>query len=59
VGDTKSKTERDTNLVERLTGSHHHKTTIRDGKDCVEGLGRTPKEAEERASKRWEDRKKK
>lgn len=59
MGDTKSKTERDTNLVERLVGSHHHKTTISDGKDRVEGLGRTPKEAEDRASKRWEDRKKK
>jgi hypothetical protein len=45
--------------VERLIGSHHHKTTISDGKDRVEALGRTTKEAEDRASKKWEDRKKK
>jgi len=55
MGDTKSKTERDTNLVERIIGSHHYKTTISDGKDRVEGLGRTPEEAEERASDQWQE----
>lgn len=55
MSDPKSKTERDTNLVERLIGSHHYKTTIRDGKDRVEGLGRTPQEAEERASDKWDE----
>ena len=55
MGDTKSKTERDTNLVDRIIGTHHHKTTITDGEDKVEGLGRTPEEAEERASEKWHD----
>ena len=57
MGDTTSKTERDTTLVERIIGSEHHKTTISDGKDRVEGLGRTSEEAEERASEKWQDRK--
>jgi len=55
MGDTKSKTERDTNVVERIIGGHHYKTTISDGKDRVEGLGRTPEEAEERASDQWQE----
>lgn len=57
MGDAKSKTERDTNLVERLTDDHHYKTTISDGSDRVEGLGKTPEQAEERASDKWDDRK--
>ena len=55
MGDTKSKTEQDTNLVDRIVGTHHHKTTISDGEDKVEGLGRTSEEAEERASEKWHD----
>jgi hypothetical protein len=50
---TESKTEKDTNLVERITGSHHYKTTITDGRDKVEREGRTSKESEDRASKSW------
>lgn len=42
-------------LVERIIGGHHYKTTISDGKDRVEGLGRTPEEAEERASDQWQE----
>ena len=57
MGDTTSKTERDTNIVERvITGGHHYKTTISDGKDRVEGLGNTPEQAEDRASEKWHDR---
>jgi dsRNA-specific ribonuclease len=56
---TTSKTVRDTNLVERLTGSHHYKTTISDGKTRAEGLGRSREEAEKRASTRWDNVKKK
>lgn len=59
MGDTKSKTERDTTFPERLIGTHHHKTTISDGKDRVEGLGSTPEKAEERASKKWQEKKNK
>jgi hypothetical protein len=57
MGETKSKTERDTNLVERLTNDHHYKTTISDGKDRAEGIAKTPEKAEERASKQWENKK--
>lgn len=56
MGDPESKTERDTNLVERLTNDHHYKTTISDGTDRVEGLGKTAEQAEERASDKWDDR---
>lgn len=56
---TTSKTVHDTNLVERLVGSHHYKTTISDGKSRVEGLGRNREEAEKRASNRWDKEKKK
>jgi hypothetical protein len=54
MGKAKSKTVRDTTLVERLIGSHHYKTTISDGKSKVEGLGKDRAEAEKRASTRWE-----
>ena len=51
-----SKTERDTNLVERLTNDSHYKATITDGTDTAVGEGKTPERAEERASERWKDR---
>ncbi len=57
MGDEKSETKKDSNIVERITGSHHYKTTISDGEDKVEAEGRTAKEAEERASERWDEKK--
>lgn len=53
---TTSKTEKDTDLVDRLIGWHHYKTTVSDGKETVVGLGRTPEQSEKRARK-WEERK--
>lgn len=50
---TTSKTVRDANFVERLFGLHHYKTTISNGRTRAEGLGRNRKEAEKRASNRW------
>jgi len=54
----KSRTERDSFLLERLVGGHHHKTTISDGKDKVEARGSTPEESQKRASKKWDKKKK-
>ena len=51
-----SRTEKEAGIVERLTGGHHHKTTISDGKDKREGRGNTSEEAEKRASDKWEKR---
>lgn len=51
----RSKTERDTTVVERfVTGGHHYKTTISDGRRRVEGRANTASESEERASKKWQ-----
>ena len=55
MGDTTSKTEKDSNVVERIFKNHHHKTTISDGKDKLEGLGKTPEESQQRASDKWDD----
>ncbi len=55
-GKGKSRTEKDSFFVERLLGDHHYKTTISDGKNKSEGRGRTPKEAENRASEKWKKR---
>ena len=52
-----SKTERDTDFVDRIVGSHHYKTVITDGVDRVERLGRTPEESQKRANKSWDDKK--
>lgn len=52
-----SRTEKESFVEERIFGDHHHKTTITDGKDKAEGRGRTAKEAEERASNRWDKKK--
>jgi hypothetical protein len=54
VGDTKSTTKTETNVVERIFGWDHKETTISDGKDSVTRAGRTAEEAEERASESWE-----
>ena len=52
--ETKSRTEKDSFVEERIFGSHHHKTTISDGKDKVEGRGRTEKESQKIASDKWD-----
>lgn len=51
---TSSKTEKESFFGERLVGTDHHKTTIANGKDKSVGRGNTAKEAEKRASDRWE-----
>ena len=51
---TKSRTEKDSFIEERIFDDHHYKTTISDGKDKVEGRGRTSKEAERIASEKWD-----
>ncbi len=53
----KSRTEKDAFLVEALVGLDHHKTTISDGYHSVEAHANTPEKAEERASKKWKERK--
>ena len=56
---TKSKTEKDSFLVDRVFGlGGHHKTTITGGGKKVEGLGRTSKESQKRASDKWDKAKK-
>jgi hypothetical protein len=52
--DTTSRTEKDSFVEERIFGGHHHKTTISDGKDKVEGRGRTEKESQKIASDKWD-----
>lgn len=59
MSEPKSKTEQDSTVIERIIGTHHWKTTIKDDKDKVEGIGRTPEEAEKRASQRWKEEKSK
>lgn len=51
---TSSRTEKETFVEERIFGGEHHKTTITDGKDKAVGRGNTAKEAEKRASDRWD-----
>lgn len=53
MGKATSRTEKESFIVERLFGGSHHKTTILDGKDTVEGRGRDAEEAESRASDKW------
>jgi len=50
-----SRTEQDSNFVERLFDDHHYKTTISDGRHTVEKHGWTAKESEERASDAWDE----
>jgi len=54
---TTSRTEKESFFEERICGNHHYKTTITNGKDKTEGRGRTPEEAEELASDRWNKKK--
>ena len=55
MGNTKSTTKEETNIVERfISGGSHYVTRISDGKQAVEARGRTTEEAEARAAKKWE-----
>ena len=51
-----SKTERDTDWLDRIIGGHHWKTTIRDDRERVVKTGFTPRQAERRASDAWRRR---
>lgn len=51
--ETKSRTGKDSFIEERIFGGHHHKTTISDGRNEVEGRGRTAKESQKVASDKW------
>ncbi len=52
--DTTSRTEKESYVEERIFGDEHYKTTISDDKDKEEARGRTAKEAEKRASEKWD-----
>jgi hypothetical protein len=55
MGDTTSKTERETSIIEReITGGDHFKTTISDENDTVERRGSTSEDAEKNASDAWD-----
>jgi len=54
---TKSRTEKESFIEERIFGDHHYKTTITDGKSKAEGRGRTSKESQKLASNRWDKKK--
>jgi len=54
---TKSTTEKETNLVERIFGDDHYKTTITDGKDKAEARGSTAEQSQKLASERWDSKK--
>ena len=56
--ETTSRTERDSNLVERIFGDYHHKTTISDGKNTVSGEHRTSEGSGKVASDKWDKRNK-
>jgi hypothetical protein len=50
-----SKTSKDSFFVDRIFNlGGHSKTKISDGRKSVTALGRTPKESQQRASKKWD-----
>jgi len=51
--ETKSRTEKDSFVEERVFGDHHYKTTISDGRKEYTGRGRTSEESQERASEKY------
>jgi hypothetical protein len=54
MADTKSKTKRDSFTLENLLGiGGHYKTTISNGKNKAEGLGRTAEKSQKVASEKW------
>jgi hypothetical protein len=48
-----SRTEKESFAVERFFADLHYKTTITNGKEEVEGRGKTANEVESRAIKKW------
>lgn len=52
---TNSTTKKDSFAEESIVHGSHYKTIISDGKEKVEGLGKTPEEAEKRASEKWDE----
>lgn len=51
----KSTTKSDSNPVEKLFDIKHYETDISDGEKSVHREGRTPEEAQERASESWKE----
>jgi hypothetical protein len=50
-----SKTSEDSFILDRIFNlGGHSKTKISDGRKSVTALGRTPKESEKRASRKWD-----
>jgi len=58
MGETKSTTKRDSTVIERVRGDHHHVTKIKSDDHEVAARGRTAKEAEERANDKWDKKNK-
>lgn len=56
--ETTSRTEKESFIEERMTGSDGHwKTTVSDGHEKREGRGNTPEESQKVASDKWDKRK--
>jgi len=51
--DTKSRTEKDSFLEERIFGDHHYKTSISDGRREATGRGRTSEESQKNAGEKY------
>jgi hypothetical protein len=58
MGKIKSETKTERSFVDNLIGTKHSVTKISDGTNRVEARGDTPKQSEERASKKWVNKKK-
>jgi hypothetical protein len=58
MGKPKSRTERDSFLIEDIFGiGGHYKTTISDGKKRAVGLGRTSEQSQKTAKQYWDKKK--
>ncbi|NOR78097.1 MAG: hypothetical protein GQ523_06685 [Methanophagales archaeon] len=53
---TTSRTEKDSNIVERFFDDDHYVTTITDGDRTVESRAKTSEESQSRASRKWDDK---
>ncbi len=52
---TKSKTKKDSFLLDRIFNlPGHYETKISNGNKSVKALGNTPKQSQQRASKKWD-----
>jgi hypothetical protein len=54
MGETKSTTKRDSTVIERIRGDHHHVTDIKSDDHEVRARGKTAEQAEKRASDKWD-----